>query len=269
MRVRAVSIVVLLSVAAVISGAPQDKSAVAKKKPASAQLVPFDQTMQRLPPGFTGTNIRAAISRYSLAPKGEFEKTEEYERRAGGFPELVVAFVLPLDAYKAKFYADDGAFSISMDCVPVTVGHDNSRRGFAFISNLKGLRKYPASNAFGAKIQVTESVVEEWSLIVNSYVCNSDVRIPVGGKDPRLMKSRLRLLLVATLSSTSALERLNAQGVTGFTRIDATFNQPHDISVAHHSVCPDVSEIWAFDSVTGEIWGRYNQDGRPLGQIPE
>jgi hypothetical protein len=145
------------------------RTAEKTKAPASKpKLQTFDPSLTILPANYSGTSIMAAFATFRVIPKGEFETSEESEKRLKN---------LPVGTYAC------GALSIhrgDLRCrfrerfAPTAIhpGDGYSRTEYAGVElsrEKKRTRRYVGANAFGASVQIEEYAYDCLSLITDLH----------------------------------------------------------------------------------------------------
>lgn len=237
----------------------------------------FDASRKSLPPHFTGNDFRSLYQRLSIAPKGEFETTDEYQARLSAVPRATYAFRVPKvkisyaadeQLLNVEFYTDffhsgwELAYSESMLVVAVSeteTGH------------------YVGSNAFGATRLVKKVTSREWGIRLRSKEFSSiDLKIPMPTARARVAKSRVAVVAVCEVGPESVPARMTGEqfedmhAATGFNISSATIDAPTDLKSYFYVIEARVLGLWAYDTETGEVFGKFDLDGVPLpkGGLP-
>lgn len=274
--------------------AQRSKAAPSKKsaRPASEKLsdryskVPFDPSIGKVPEGFRGHDL---VSLYfalagKLKGKGEFETTEAYNKRIDALmaepvlgqltPRSMLATVIGLTSggefSDLQYNADTQLLSVnkSLDKVPYGVDDlkaiDTRRVISTGLDFVKAGRTYVGQNAYGVKKRVVEK---------DEYICDLIMVNPgeLGFKKPehdflgneqnisfdltmdpataQKVKSNLKLLVLFQVGAP----------YVGISKDydSATIDNPVDLTTHRFFIFARVSEVWLYDSRTGEVFAKF------------
>lgn len=253
---------VLLATIGNVHAAPAGKKAQAA--PAKPRLVKFDVSVQSLPTNFSGSSIVAAFAEFRVAPKGEFETTDEYEARLTRVPTGTYAFVIPPRYTTSAYDADTGLLTTTPDhMIPADGYGESAFAGIELSREDESKRRYIGSNAYGASVQIEEYRYQSLSLITNlDSVPSLSVAVPRAAAPQA--KQNTRVLVVVQLDEDSAMAEYHEHmGVaTGFRHEKPTFDDPEEVTINDYSVRAKVWEFWLFDRPTGRVLGRFDQVGK-------
>lgn len=199
-------------------------------------------------------DIRTLVSLLPPLEKSEFETTTEYKLRVLNrrIPERDFAFLLDRDRAPFTYWADDGEMKAAVTPQP----------GGPIILKKTELSRsqYPGSNAFGAKVMITRTLNQEYSLDVTS----SSIEFPPGGpvrfawrmiaQDAKVSKQFLRLVLVGRAAGKEVKK--------GTTFDKATFDSPIE-SITMYTIVPfSVREVRVIDTRDGAVVTRFTKEHR-------
>lgn len=256
-----------------------EQTKTAATKPAYLS-VPFDPSATHLAPQFKGHDI-VAISDYikqapALAPKSEFETTAAYEARRASFPrekltgninaDSHLAFVIDEErlrgsAEEFRYNADAGVLKVSLTGRGEKFFLERNQPEMQTVtirSSIQSSEKYMASNAFGAKVEVTDIYSESYGLSFSSpswvfersYAFSQVVTMA-----PELaskIKADLRFLIVCRLQEPWYLH-----SATGH---DATIDNPVKVTEGLNFLQVLPEQIWIVDVRSGEIISKFNPE---------
>lgn len=223
-----------------------------------------------LPAGFKAADFRALYKALSIAPKGEFETTAQYDERRKRLPLGVYAFKIELLGPPA-YDADAGRFEISIlldfayrgrerrDGALLVLAHDTESRG-----------SYQASNAFGASVTVQASSTHEWGLLVPGDFGITKLHVPVPVDKAPAVKDRLAVIVVAAIGPENIPEKMTPLGdaaqaeATGYRYKEAKIDSPTEVRTYQHALEAQILGLWVYDTGTGEVFGKFDVRGTPL-----
>jgi len=231
--------------------------------PVSAQT--FDPSVAALPAGFKPDDFATVFRSLIVAPKGEFETTEQYEARrkpANG----VYAFDGLLEM--VDYDADKALFHVRFFRDAAADGYSMAKGSMLVLDrSMKTVREYTATNGFGATVKASEIKEDKWGVLVDDSVGSPEFYVSVPPDRARDLKPRLELLTIVRFgpeSMPNLLKGLVNSTATGFDHTKATFSSPREVNVDFHGVRAAVLGIWLYDEKSGEIIGRYDTRGWPL-----
>jgi len=253
--------------------------------------VPFDKSVAKVPANFKGHDVVALFAALSakLAGKGEFETTEAYNSRIAEVltqpitgqltPQSSMALVVDLtpggEYPDLKYDADTQLLQVKeyMGEVPYDLGDYDVRTKQRVISTGRETRKvldvYEASNGYGAKADVVKTESQTYDLIMlnpkqfgfkrseTDYLGDRQhiefdltMDVPTAQK----VKPNLDLLIIFQIAPPYV-----GKAKRYFT---PKINSPFDTTIHQHYVYVNVSEIWLYDSKTGEVYQKLtSQEG--------
>lgn len=232
---------------------------------ASVSAQAFDPSITALPAGFKPDDFVAVFKSLIVAPKGEFETTEQYEARkktAGG----VYAFggLSPTIEYDA----DKSLLHVSFSRNKAMDGYSLAKGAMLVLdSSTRVMREYTATNAFGASVKAKEVKEDTWGVLVDESTSPAEFYVSLPPDRARELKPNLALLTVVRFgpeSMPNLLKGLTNTTATGYQHTEATFSWPTEINLDYHGVRAQVVGVWLYDKKSGEIVGRYDTRGWPL-----
>ena len=128
-------------------------------------------------PGFTGDNIEDVIERAAKSdaakPKGEFETTEQYQRRIFSIPKDTFVFVLPpyqeSEAHTPALWADtttEAVYDADAAKMSVRIKFGLSESRLTLIHSVTSMPGYAGQNAYGASAKVEKIAVKVFGLLL-------------------------------------------------------------------------------------------------------
>jgi hypothetical protein len=233
-------------------------------------------------PHYAGHDLRTIyrVLEGRLSPKGEYEKTSEYQdrlRRAidepivGGLkPSGLFAFVFKpkrsfdLEGAYLEYDADTEEMTVNLNSTQDDRNYPDNREGessraFIWTEDSKS-RSYVGSNAFGASAEVTSSNAERYALLFDISngrmpregerfqlpVTNAKVRFHLSVAEARNLSDRLRVLVVCSIKEPP---------VTNGNAYNApTISHPIEIAIKDNYLHVSLDSIWVFDDETGKVY---------------
>lgn len=273
-RLRAVVLLglVLVSSAPIVGAQETARSASAKKTSTRSTVSdarePFDLSLDVLPPNFAGHPFMKVYEASVLSkPRGEFETTAKYEKRSMRDFGLV-AFV----ARDTEFNGIEMRYDADQETVQVSVRPFGAEVGLAGRENIPGYlidrrvtrtSKVPATNAFGATALI-EKRAQEFRILTLpapgplSGGIAFTFALPLA-EAPRI-KPHLRVLFAGTVTATQA-PPIAVEGVrwNGYGVIEATLDDPLEVSTAYFNLSFEITDVWVFDERTGKVYSKRSQ----------
>lgn len=257
----------VLGLLVVITLAVSFRAAPAKKKTKAPlpkpKLQAFDASLKVLPANFSGSSIVAAFGAFRVVPKGEFETSEEYEKRLKNLPVGTYAFVVPSRYTEATYDADSAMLSLTPTAIHPGDGYSPTQHaGVELSRENERTRKYLGTNAFGASIPIEEYAYDCLSLITDLHAFPT-LSANVERSAAPQTKQNARVLVIVTLDQESAMAEFHEHlGLaTGYRHDSPTFDDPEELSVRDYSVRAKVQGFWIFNRSTGVVLGRFDAQG--------
>lgn len=232
----------------------------------------FDPAAKSLPPRFAGADFPALYRRLAIAPKDEFETTQQYESRAKQVATGVSAFRVPDPSI--AYNADDARFTITIykSTLRTRRAIDIDHELLVVHEKSEKTGRYVGSNAFGVEMAVEKVTQRKWGLLLDSR-SHKPIRLTlsISPERARMLKSRLAVLLLCNVGPQSIPERMTGEKAadlreaTGFNISGATINAPIDLKTYYYAIRADLLGFWIFDTQTGEVLGRYTPAGLLAG----
>ncbi|MHB0969503.1 MAG: hypothetical protein ACYC7A_12445 [Thermoanaerobaculia bacterium] len=232
----------------------------------SPSLQTFDLTADKLPPRFKGASITAAFKAFRAAPKSEMETTAEFRERLanGSFPFGTYAFVIPAGFVATGYNPDTGALRLAPRVIyPANLFENNwNHPAIELSQENESSRTYPASNRYGATVQVREESYDSYSLLVNGRVEALVINNVPRSRAPEL-KDNARIAVVAQLDKDSVNAQYDTTGsdYTGYRNEEPTISRPFELTISDHWLRCRVLQFIVFDRISGEILGRFEPPG--------
>lgn len=224
---------------------------------------PFDTDKSALGVNFKGHNIAAVASAIAHSPylknKSEFETSAEFIERYSQFrkhpllgkltPESEFTFVIEEqraigdEGYSLKYDADARVLAAKLHAY---WGLEGGEQGdyLQIGSNKRHIRDYLASNAFGKKAQVSESVFHVYKLFISPHT-NTTFDIDLTPEAAKAVKNDARVLVLCHLESPWYITESN--------HFAPEIDSPSDFTVYDHYLPAVIDEVWVFNQRTGNI----------------
>jgi len=243
---------------------------------------PFDIDASNVGPDFAGHDVVAILKAAGAAEpesKSEFETSSQYLERIASFQQAALFGSVKSDSYlafiDAKFAVDDdsderagsgfifGHYDADKQLFDVTVvGGQNLGKDAIAIRTVKvGQRVYTATNAFGAKINVTAKDFLKYGLATEpgSWVFPEPHgsfpafkrSIAMPPEKARVFLPHARVLFVCKLSHDHW--SLNSHRVKA-----ATFDSPDVSNIEKSYLHVKLEQIWVFDEPTGAVIRKFS-----------
>jgi hypothetical protein len=288
------SIVILLFVTAVATNSAKAQTTVPGAKETTAEgsvarpVSPGyseDEFTGSIGPHYAGNDLREIyqVLESRLSPKGEYEKTSEYEDRlrramnepiAGSLrPNGLLAFVFKpqrrsdsdLTHPYLSYDADKEQMIVNMSPVEddrINAHHHDDEISEAIIWE-KGSRSrsYEGSNAFGASTEVTSINQERYALLYDVSIMSherpslvsadgmsdsGEVRFHLPVAQAKVLSDRLRVLIVCSIKE--------APVANGYAYNAPTISDPIEIAIKDNYLHVSLDSIWVFDDETGKVY---------------
>jgi hypothetical protein len=209
-------------------------------------------------PAFTGDNIGLVIKAVTTkaAPKSEFETTPAYEARRNASKMDGSAFVFVFDSQK-DFFTYDADSATMMAPLPITTNkfylEPNSPEYTVLTLRRLELssREYVGSNAFGATVNVSSHLYDEYGVVTNQPLVTA-LAFPMEVSIAKDAKSYLRVALACTLLGGEV-----HRDVAGH---EATISDPYETHVQKQYLPVTVTELFVFDERSGNVLLRVRPD---------
>lgn len=234
------------------TASPPDASATYDSKP-------FDTSAAKLPVGYRGNSFRKMYETVVLVPpKGEFETTAEYEQRSHHAVTGLYAFLLP--TAKSTYDADNETMSVRIETAVFHPGLGvEQEAGYLVDQRRVSERKYPASNAFGAHVIVTESNLATSGVLpkVGPLSGGATFEIKVARADAQRLKHDLQALAVVKFADEQK-PPFGEGPANGFSFVEAKIDSPSAINDMEFLLRADVIDLWVFDRSTGDVLAKHS-----------
>jgi hypothetical protein len=234
-------------------------------------------------PHYLGHDLQTIYSvlESRLSPRGEYEKTSEYQERlrramiepiVGELrPSGLFAFVFrptrgsDIEMPTLHYDADREEMIVNVNSVEDNRQYPDNREGEysrAIIwMSASSSRSYEGSNAFGATAEVTSINGERYALLFdqstrqfmsdvenNKLSTSGEVRFHLSVDEARDLRDRLRVLIVC---------RIKEPPVTnGSAYNQPTISDPTEIAIKDNYLHVALDSIWVFDDETGKVYAK-------------
>lgn len=291
-------IVACLAVLVMCAGA----TAAEKIKPKNANVskpaapaydrVPFDVSVKELPPSYRGHSIEELLTRIKAPqPKGEFEKTEDYERRLVGWKTMPITGTLRLNDNLAFRFdqrvngtGDDSAFRTEYDAdkEELTAIFEADYRGIHLsdgasktwlvnrdVSRFVG--SYTGTNAYGARFDVDQLLSKQTGLAINSSSMTFDwprrqfsFKVKVDSKQAQQTPKSIVALAVAELESPYIVRKKRHESAKYDSSIGGATN---DVTTEMAGLVVSIKQIWLVNSNTGEVLVKLDAPFKTMSEV--
>jgi hypothetical protein len=228
----------------------------------SYQNAPFDPSAPALPPAYYGYDPEAFVKGYEAAAikaeesrqKGEFETTEEYQKRLkdlnseNPFTSGTYAFAIPPSS--VSYDADSQTFNLEFKAEPAS--HNMTYVYLPLKHGAKDMGSYVAQNAFGAAFTVTRSLFFSYELWLAKGQGPTDCikSVSVELAEAKALKANiLALVIVRPLKPFASASK---------TFTHATFTDPREDTFETNTLYATSTEVRFYDA----------RDGRVLASCP-
>lgn len=227
---------------------------------------PIDLAAASLPPFYAGHDIAALYWNLTdqTHPKGEYETTEQFTARIrAAVPKDLFAFKIERDIYSSIFTYDADVRLLRIAVPTSDLDSPVDTKTIVVKEKRESTREYPAANAYGAQVQVTEYRIEDFRVAVGEkYVRESRARsigfmkntlalnIPMAPELAQKRKAALELLLIGKAKLLSGSPQI---AYSNFSSRDATISNPVALVHYRHCINVDLLEVWVYDHTTGEV----------------
>lgn len=242
---------------------------------ASLQVSSFDITATSLPAHYKGAPCRPVASTISSAKlsKDEFESDDQNRARVTAFraksklpglvPDTLVGFVTPVKPEMATYDAENRKLIVSFTNEMLgSFSAKAASAGFTADTKMVSERKYQASNAYGASVQVksrygSSCAVGFLNLPYDPLASATKIDIELAPAQARLAKSGLAFLYIGTIEAPF-IEKFQMYS-------KPTIHNPSEFALDGNTLMLSVRQIWLFDQATGQIFSRIKvpEDARP------
>ncbi|CAN5363181.1 hypothetical protein BH10ACI1_BH10ACI1_19360 [soil metagenome] len=260
-----------------VSVSAQQKKAIVKPTPTPLPEPVFNSQWQTVPTAFKGYNFANIFNVLSESPvlkeKSEFETTVEYSERISKFGSISIGGGLTassqlvfIELYKdvARYDADTQVFTILLptDGFKQTVRENNRtfNKTFlatsAFPSVYKDEGEYTAQNGFGVQTKVKKGRLIIYKVgINNANKLKEFANIGIAGLPfkisniPAAKAQELKPNLAALFVGKLVYPYFGSETA----RLEPTLTLPLETTFITCVLIVDISEVWFFNRVTGEI----------------
>ncbi len=231
----------------------------------------FDRSVEIVRPGFVGSDFMAVFNARQAKPKGEYETTEQYEKRIALIGGGDYAFrVTPQEI---RYNADQGAFDVYMHTEPVYKGvilEAISHEDYALIVGTKDLPQgsYIGSNAMGAKVRVRKDTETQSAIVIPGdwvkVAAGRTFSVPVELALAPKVKAAMGFLYVCRLVSRGAEV---ARRVV--VHIEPGIDHPLERTLVYHYLASEQVEVWTYNKATGKVLQKNVVDSHGYGEARE
>lgn len=249
--------------------------------------VPFDVSTKKLPPNFTGHNIKALYAelskRQSRAEKGEFETTTEFESRVKREADAPILGGLPVDstlAFKLMNASGETVYDADAQTLTLALALGKPIKEYESVEYMRELSveyeiakdTYQASNAMGAQIDVTRHRGKNYNLAfanfptfqvkryLNSITRKLGYTSDIHKIDAIVIEMSMDVPTAKrvrdTLAALAIVRLVKPYTFEGTFYDKPTFNRPEEFFVQSFYLNVEVLELWVYDTATGEIYAK-------------
>ena len=231
----------------------------AKKTSTANATVPFDIDVERLPPKYQGHSILDIYKKLALPrPKGEFEKTEEYDARVIRWKKTtILGKITPTDvlAFEVAAFLAPDALSVSYDAdsetLTATVSFEDryfdsgKARWLETFYTSKNLGSYAAVTRMGVKFKVTGHLGTSLGLGIDEQIAPISISKSYARADAQRIKNSIRAYAIATLTEPY---KIDSEAST-----TASLDKPDEWLNKYFGLWVSLKAIWFVNVATGEI----------------
>lgn len=210
---------------------------------------------QKLPPNYKGHDFQKTYTKYfeTLLGKGEFEKSDVYEKRLHSInlDEVYAFAITDKDTLEITYDPDKEVVDIEIKplsayrFLPKTDG-DNSIWPFIILKTTKKkVSSYVGSNAFGAKKVIKKYEANKYGVQVEK---NNSVSFSMPIREAKKYKDNMSILLICKPQIKN-----DVLAFIGSYYSEPTFDNPVEISYGVLGLNMELLSIWVYDSKTGKI----------------
>ncbi|HEV3074864.1 MAG TPA: hypothetical protein VHB47_10645 [Thermoanaerobaculia bacterium] len=225
----------------------------------------FDRSAESIRRGFLGNDFMAVFNAYLLKARGEYETTEQYEKRVALLRGGDYAFRFKPEAI--KYDADKHAFAVTIHTDPTYRGgvvESMSDTELALVVGDKDLPQghYIGSNAMGAKIRVDKDTETQFSITIPGSFATTNAKflVPVDPEVAQKVKPTLGLLYVCHVASHSP-----DVASTAVVHISPAIDHPLERTLIFHYLSAENVEVWAYSKTTGRVLVKTGVDSGGVG----
>jgi hypothetical protein len=258
----AIVLVLLLIPTAGQAVSPHKKASKVAERPTSPPR-PVNTSLTFFQPGAVESDFGALFKAKTVTPKGEFETTEQYNRRIAEISGTEY-YAVPIEL-TAKYDADHERYealaitgSLQSETALATGCHGCSPV-LVLKNSGKHLGEYVGTNAFGAKSVVTkESEIEDAVVLAHSDDKAGILTFTFSVPLERAKAVKMAFLVVFQPQPVEGIGiTATAEGVSTPTR-----DEPYEIRKIDKYIFAGDAFLWGYDKTTGEVLGKI-QIGRP------
>jgi hypothetical protein len=235
-----------------------------KSKTNSYDNKSFNLSSEKLPENYLGHDIKRVFATLSkrLTTKGEFETTEEYQTRIKKELGETIYGLLTIDniyAFKpmvgvdTNYDADKQILRATVKPEPIFNPENLRDERLTFTIRIDHQNKgvYVGQNPFGAKKEIVKLDLSTYSILpinINEFSLDCrglNFRLNMNSNKAKKSKDHVQVLYIGRLTSPFIKSE-------SFFK-DATFDFPMEGINAINYLFFELSEIWLFDEISGEI----------------
>lgn len=242
----------------------------------------FSSASTTVPFAFKGNDAKliaqSLLTSSLYKQKDEFETTVAYEARTSNLSAVTLGdgvkgdsqlifklteFRRLLDLSGVTYNADTETLAVTLDVKEFT---DVARKSYynATValapSDYTNLGKYTGQNAFGVRIDITRSEFIQYRLVINNLKDFPGIKPRTIGYEPWKISIQM--------PATKARSAKDALGILYFGRLVKPYlgldflnkkpkiDSPSEIRATTYYIYVDLSEVWIFNSLTGEIYSK-------------
>ncbi len=214
-----------------------------------------------LPPDFKGDSIQETYKAWTPAPKGEFETTEQYQKRlvAPDSGQLLFFSAHAFPTYNAD--TQEYIFRIEQSGY-IRKGQDLlSDAGFSIGIDRSSKREEKFARVEGIRLPITSTETERYLLAIPHKIPGNvegesnafKIRVPI--EEAPALKNRMKLLWICKPRSGSEPATFSGHFYKAATlkRLDEEREHNYYLNV-------DLLSFWVYDPVTGRILKKFDQE---------
>lgn len=226
--------------------------------PDTALRSPFDESIQQLPPRFSGHDVLGIHKKLQPPRKGEFEKTADFEARYAAWSErafmgslrpssvlaIEVSQVLAPGTISVDYSADSEELNIKLSFERHNVSDQKARWLETFYTS-KNLGPRLATTRMGVKFRVTSHLGSSVGIAMREQLQNVAVSIKSPPEQARLLKTKLTSFAIVSLVEPFSVYEEEAS--------TASLDKPEEWLTRRFGVWATLKSVWIVNRETGEV----------------
>jgi hypothetical protein len=263
--------------------AKRSQSANVKRQISAFDSVPFDPSVERLPPDYKGHDLRRIITniaKLEQLQKSEFETTASFQtRREEAYSSVLYGRIRMKDIVAisvrpdTQYFAEAEQFHVRIPVSKAMSGSDTTTRvienkdAITVFYDIHDRESYTATNAFGAVTTVDVSDTEIYQLALDppSTIPKEKYERTIG-EDTKLEVEGLYLIFNVSLTTAPKIKDnlrvlfiVQPEAPFLYQYVDhhiPTFDDPRSGSTTQQALMVNLREVWLYDFKSGKVLER-------------